>query len=346
MHFYLICFQNDLQMIDPHLHLITFLLPPWYTQLTSLNTAILHKSCITQAEIRSRADAIGTSIRTISHAHEGIRPVHNISIVTIANIRSATHAIQTRLLTMRLTTWTSGIKGPSSGTGTLFRGNTRSTATTPAANGLTLIQVVLCVSFLAGTHIRTDTITIRTVVVTHRQTLLVRRVFVSLIAQTLVRSNAGAVQTTLGAFGDTKLLRWIQFVAWFANATVSVTTHAILTANGTSGDALLLVVEDIVRITGTEIGGDTEAINALLFTDRITFTEVVRILDVTIATDVDQTEGGMGLKEEKLTKLLRICDEINLLHFLVGSFLLHGLRLKYWKRGFRGLLGTNCPLNH
>lgn len=269
---------------------------PWHTGLASLHTAILHESRVAETEAWSRTHSIRTSIGTMGHAHEGIVSVQDVSTVALAHIRSVADSIQTGLVTSGFASRGGRIESPSRGARTLLRSDTFSTATATAADRLTESNGVLRVPLLAGADIRTDAISILTPVAADGNALLVSRVLVTFVAETLFRSHADTVQAALRALGDTELLGGIQFKALLANALGSVTSHAILASNGTGGNALGELVENVVGIAGAEIGSHAEAVYAVLLTHRITLAQIVRVLGVSIAADVDRTEGGVGLE--------------------------------------------------
>lgn len=148
----------------------------WHTCLTALDAAILDESCIAETEVGSRADAIGTSIGTVSDAHERIVHVLDISSVTVTDIGTTADSIQAGLITVCHTTRVGRIKGPSRGARALLRRDTLSTATSTAADRLTDAQDILRESLLAGTDIGTDAISVLASIAADGKTLLVRRV--------------------------------------------------------------------------------------------------------------------------------------------------------------------------
>lgn len=215
--------------------------------------------------------------------------------MAIAHIGTTTDAIQAGLVTMGHTPRISRIKGPSTGTGALLGRNTFATATATAADGLAHAQGILRVALLAGAHIGTDAIPVLAAITTNRHTLLLSRISESLIAETLLRTHTDAVQATLRALGHTELLRTIQFVALLANALVTVTARAIIAANGTGGHTLAQRIEHVIWVAGAQVRRHTKAINALLFAHRITLAQVVRVLGVAVAAQVDDAQRWMGL---------------------------------------------------
>lgn len=147
---------------------------PGHTGLTAFHAAIFHESSVAQAETGTRANAVGTSIGTMTDTHEGICCILDVSTVTGALIRATANSIQTWLVTMRFANRGGLIVGPSRGTGTLFRSNALSTATTAAADWFANSEDILRVSLLAGTHIWTDTISVLASIAANGKALLVR----------------------------------------------------------------------------------------------------------------------------------------------------------------------------
>lgn len=236
----------------------------------------------------------------MSDAHERIVHVLDISTVTVTDIRSTTNSIQAGLITVRHTTRVGRIKGPSIGARALLRSDTLSTATPAAADRLTDSQDILREPLLAGADIGTDAISVLTSIAADRKALLVRRVRVTLIAETLFGSHANTIQATLRALGHAELSSTIQFVSRLANALVTITTGAIIATNGTGGHTLSQGVQNVIRVTGAQVGSHTQSVNAFLLADRVTLAEVVRVLLVTIAAQVNDTEGRVGLNRGRM----------------------------------------------
>lgn len=104
----------------------------------------------------------------------------------------------------------------------------------------------------------------------------------------------------MGALGHTELLRSIEFEARFANTLVAITTGTVVASDRTRWHTLSTGIQDVVRIAGAGVGSHTESVVTWFVADRIAFLEVVLVLDVSVTTDVDQTERGMGLEGKSL----------------------------------------------
>lgn len=232
----------------------------------------------------------------MADAHEWIVGIQNVAPVTLAVIGSVADSVEALLVAMGLALGLGRIERPPRGTRALVRRNALATATSTVADGLADANGVLHVLLLAGADIRADAIAILTAIATDRDALLLLRVLVALVAQALLGAHTNAVATSLGALGHAELLTDdVQFEARLANTSISLAAHAVITANGAGGHTLGLLVQHVVRIARAHIRSDAESVDTLLLADRVTFTEVVGILDVSIAADVDHTERGMRL---------------------------------------------------
>lgn len=233
----------------------------------------------------------------MADAHEGIVGIQNVATVTLAVIGSVANSVEALLIAMGLALGLGGIECPPRSTRTLLRSNALATATSTAADGLADSNGVLHVLRFAGTDVWTDAIPMLTSIAADRDALLLLRVLVALVAQALLGAHTNAIATPLGTLWHAELLTdCVQLEALLANTLIALAARAVITADGTGGHTLGLLVQNVVRIARAHVGSDAESVDALLLTDRVTFPKVVGILNVSIAADVDHTERGMRLR--------------------------------------------------